>query len=33
HFRFNRRNTMDTIFDSLIKRMVQNPPIRLKKDV
>ena len=29
HFRFNRRNRMDTIFDLLIKRMVVNQPIRL----
>ena len=30
HFRYNRRNNMDTIFDLLIKRMVRNKPIRLK---
>lgn len=29
HFRYNRRNNMDTIFDLLIKRMVKNKPIRL----
>jgi len=29
HFRFNRRNNMDTIFDLLIKRMVKNEPRRL----
>ena len=29
HFRFNRRNNMETIFDLLIRRMVQNEPIRL----
>ena len=29
HFRFNRRNNMDTIFDVLIRRMVRNQPIRL----
>jgi len=29
HFRFNRRNNMDTIFDSLIKRMVEHEPKRL----
>lgn len=29
HFRFNRRNNMDTIFDVLIRRMVHNQPIRL----
>ena len=32
HFRYNRRNNMDTIFDVLIRRMVQNQPIRLKSD-
>lgn len=30
HFRFNRRNNKDTIFDMLIRRMVYNKPIRLK---
>ena len=30
HFRYNRRNNMGTIFDSLIKRMVNYEPIRLK---
>ena len=30
HFRYNRRSNMDTIFDSLIKRMVFNNPIRLQ---
>jgi hypothetical protein len=30
HFRYNRRNNMDTIFDTLIKRMVVNEPVRLK---
>jgi len=29
HFRFNRRNSMETIFDVLIRRMVQNEPKRL----
>jgi transposase-like protein len=29
HFRYNRRSNMETIFDSLIKRMVNNNPIRL----
>lgn len=29
HFRYNRRNNMDTIFDVLIRRMVANKPIRL----
>jgi len=28
HFRYNRRNNMDTIFDNLIVRMVNNSPIR-----
>lgn len=30
HFRYNRRSNMDTIFDSLINKMVMNDPIRLK---
>lgn len=30
HFRFNRRNNMDTIFNLLIKRMVENEPKRIK---
>ncbi|MEI6139836.1 MAG: IS1595 family transposase [Mariniphaga sp.] len=30
HFRYNRRSNMDTIFDSLIKKMVFNNPIRLQ---
>ena len=30
HFRYNRRSNMDTIFDSLIKRMVMNNPVRLQ---
>jgi transposase-like protein len=29
HFRFNRRNNMETIFDVLIRRMVQYEPMRL----
>jgi hypothetical protein len=29
HFRYNRRNNMDTIFDILLKRMVLNDPVRL----
>lgn len=29
HFRYNRRNKMDIIFDTLIKRMVRNEPKRL----
>ena len=32
HFRFNRRNNMDTIFDVLIRRMDDNQPIRLNSD-
>jgi len=32
HFRYNRRSNMDTIFDSLIKKMVLNNPIRLYSD-
>jgi len=28
HFRYNRRNNMDTIFHLLIKRMAENKPIR-----
>lgn len=30
HFRYNRRQNMASIFDLLIKRMVQNEPMRLK---
>lgn len=30
HYRHNRRNNMDTIFDLLIKRMVENQPKRIK---
>ena len=30
HFRYNRRSNMDMIFDSLIKKMVFNNPIRLQ---
>lgn len=30
HFRFNRRNSMATIFHVLIERMTQAPPIRLE---
>jgi len=29
HFRYNRRQKMGAIFDTLIKRMVKNDPIRL----
>ena len=32
HFRYNRRSNMDTIFDSLIRKMVLNNPIRLYSD-
>ena len=31
HFRYNRRNNMNTIFDLLIKRMVVNQPKRITK--
>lgn len=30
HFRYNRRNSMNTIFDTIIKRMVTYEPIRIK---
>ena len=33
HFKYNRRNNMDTIFDLLINRMVKNEPIRLYKPI
>lgn len=33
HYRYNRRNNMDTIFDLLIKRMVENQPKRRFKAV
>lgn len=29
HFRFNRRNNMDTIFDVLMRRLMNNAPIRI----
>lgn len=29
HFRYNRRNSMDSIFDMLLKRMVLYKPVRL----
>lgn len=32
HYRYNRRNSMDTIFHNLITRMVNNQPIRLKEN-
>jgi len=32
HFRYNRRNNMDTIFDTLIKRMVRYEPKRLNAE-
>jgi transposase-like protein len=32
HFRFNRRNNMETIFDLLIRRMVANEPRRLNSN-
>jgi hypothetical protein len=31
HFRFNRRNNMETIFDLLLRKMVYNEPKRLNK--
>lgn len=33
HYRHNRRNNMDTIFDLLIKRMVKNEPKRIKTTI
>jgi len=33
HFRFNRRNNMETIFDVLIRRMVYKEPKRLNKRI
>ncbi|MBR1551802.1 MAG: IS1595 family transposase, partial [Muribaculaceae bacterium] len=30
HFRYNRRNNKDTIFDVLMRRMVRSEPVRLK---
>jgi transposase-like protein len=33
HFRYNRRNNMDTIFDTLMKRMVEYDPKRLYTDM
>ncbi len=32
HFRYNRRNNMETIFDTLIRRMVKYEPKRLNTD-
>jgi hypothetical protein len=32
HFRYNRRNNMDTIFDTLMKRMVRYEPKRLNTE-
>ena len=29
HFRYNRRQTMGSIFDLLIRRMIKNEPVRL----
>ncbi|HUZ57327.1 MAG TPA: IS1595 family transposase, partial [Hanamia sp.] len=29
HYRYNRRNNMDTIFHKLIERMVKNNPKRI----
>jgi hypothetical protein len=33
HYRYNRRNNMDTIFHKLIEKMVNNKPIRIDKPV
>jgi ISXO2-like transposase domain len=33
HFRYNRRTSMDTIFESLLKRMVVNDPVRLSTGI
>lgn len=33
HFRYNRRNNMETIFDLLLKRMIKNKPVRLNKSL
>ena len=32
HFRFNRQNNMNTIFEVLIKRMMQSEPVRLENN-
>lgn len=32
HFRYNRRNNKDTIFDVLMRRMVRYEPVRLKSE-
>lgn len=32
YFRYNRRNNMDTLFDTLIKRMVRYEPKRLNTE-
>lgn len=32
HFRFNRRNNMDTIFDVLMRRLMNNEPIRINSN-
>jgi hypothetical protein len=29
HYRYNRKNAMNTMFDLLVKKMVENKPIRL----
>lgn len=31
HYRYNRRNNMNTMFDLLVKKMIDNKPIRLVK--
>jgi len=32
HFRYNRRNNMDNIFDKLIVKMVENDPKRINNN-
>lgn len=32
HFRFNRRNNMETIFDVLMRRLINNKPTRINSD-
>lgn len=32
HYRYNRRNNMNTMFDLLVKKMIENKPIRLMKN-
>ncbi|MGL4630024.1 MAG: IS1595 family transposase, partial [Leadbetterella sp.] len=30
HFRYNRRNNLETIFDLLLSKLIKSPPVRLK---